>query len=117
MKKVVKGKLKFPRIHGINADGQDLIRQLLEKNPTKRLGCFQSGVQDVKDHPWFDGIDFEALVERRISAPWRPVLKNNRDSSYYAECPDKVPEVDSSTGSVHLDTDGLRQSSTWTLGF
>ena len=40
----------------------DLIRSLMIINPMKRLGMGQRGIQEIKDHAWFEGFDWEALV-------------------------------------------------------
>eukprot|EP00798_Chlamydomonas_sp_ICE-L_P016616 gene16616-22859_t len=53
----------------------DLIEQLLQKEPSKRLGYGPYGLGDIKAHPWFSGIDWEALLEHRngyLATPLRP---------------------------------------------
>ena len=32
---------------------KDLIMRLLERKPAKRIGMLQSGVDEIKNHPWF----------------------------------------------------------------
>ena len=44
---------------------KDLISKLLTKDPNQRLGC--KSINEVKSHPFFDGIDFETLY--RSSPP------------------------------------------------
>lgn len=38
---------------------KDLIAQLLESNPAKRLGRTQFGIQDIKKHSFFEGFDWK----------------------------------------------------------
>ena len=45
---------------------KDLILKLLQKNRTMRLGCLFGGTQDVKDHPFFAGIDWDAMSDGTI---------------------------------------------------
>merc|ERR1740121_2955675 len=45
---------------------------LLEKDPTKRLGAGPSGYQDLKDHRFFDGLNFDDLLARQIEPPYKP---------------------------------------------
>ncbi len=45
---------------------RNLIRKLLERNRTHRLGCMAGGVNDVKQHRWFKQIVWIDIIERRI---------------------------------------------------
>jgi len=53
----------FPE--GLDQDASDLIRQLLVKDPSKRLGSGQLGKKNdykaLKSHKFFRGIDFDNL--------------------------------------------------------
>eukprot|EP00005_Dracoamoeba_jomungandri_P004191 CAMPEP_0174256360 /NCGR_PEP_ID=MMETSP0439-20130205/5600_1 /TAXON_ID=0 /ORGANISM="Stereomyxa ramosa, Strain Chinc5" /LENGTH=918 /DNA_ID=CAMNT_0015338937 /DNA_START=8 /DNA_END=2764 /DNA_ORIENTATION=+ len=40
---------------------KDLIEKLLTTDHTKRLGCGEGGVEEIKSHPFFEGIDWECL--------------------------------------------------------
>jgi serine/threonine protein kinase len=44
-------------------EAKDLIKRLLIKDPKRRLGS-KRGAADIKEHPFFDCIDWE-LVEKR----------------------------------------------------
>jgi len=35
---------------------KDFISRLLQRDQSKRLGA--NGVEEIKSHPWFEGIDF-----------------------------------------------------------
>lgn len=41
-------------------EARDLIEKLLVKDPRKRLGCAR-GAQDIKRHPFFDGIKWPLI--------------------------------------------------------
>ena len=51
---------------------RDLIRRLLVRVPAKRLGCGPGGAVELKAHPWFRGLDWDALAARRLRAPYVP---------------------------------------------
>lgn len=54
----------------------------MTKNPLKRLGCVKSqgGEQGIRIHPFFkDKIDWEALKERQVKAPFRPKIVSDED--------------------------------------
>jgi serine/threonine protein kinase len=50
----------------------NLIKRLLDWQPSSRLGCGTRGVSEIRDHPFFAGIDWDAVRERAF----------NRDSLY-----------------------------------
>ena len=43
---------------------QSLIKQLLRPDPDRRLGSLAGGAGDIKAHPFFAGMDWEALLRR-----------------------------------------------------
>jgi len=51
---------------------QDLLKRLLEKKVTRRLGCGRTGALEVKQHPWFLPIDWDKLAKHQLPAPWIP---------------------------------------------
>jgi len=54
-------------------DCRDLVIKLLQSEPSHRLGNLAGRTDDIKDHPFFKGyIDYAALYERQITAPWVP---------------------------------------------
>ena len=57
----------------------DLIRQLLIRDPTKRLGCGNGDAADVKKHPYFEGIDFDKLLKLKLEPPYKPTVLNEGD--------------------------------------
>lgn len=47
----------------ISEECQDLILDLLQKNPSRRLGS-KGGASEIKSHPWFEGVDWKIIEER-----------------------------------------------------
>ena len=71
--KITNGKVKFltlqeQRMHGVYIEvvAEDLIRRLLVKDRTKRIGNLQNGSADVQRHPFFRGISWQALYYKQI---------------------------------------------------
>ncbi|KAG3006032.1 hypothetical protein PC120_g17630 [Phytophthora cactorum] len=54
----------------------DFLQRLLVKNPRQRLGCGADGALEIMGHPWFEGVDWDALLNRRVEPPFRPVTKD-----------------------------------------
>ncbi|TYZ60843.1 hypothetical protein PybrP1_000422 [[Pythium] brassicae (nom. inval.)] len=50
----------------------DFLQRLLVKNPKRRLGCGDEGALEIMRHPWFHGVDWDALLQRRVEPPFRP---------------------------------------------
>jgi serine/threonine protein kinase len=74
---------KFPQIVSPNA--RDLLTRLLRKNPTERLGNGPDDAKDIQAHPFFTGIDWKAVFERKIKPPWKPAIKSETDTSLFDE--------------------------------
>lgn len=75
--KIVAGTFKIPC--GLSSAVSDLIKKFLKVNPLERYGCLIGGTKDIKNHKWFSSIDWIALGEKRLPAPFVP--KDNED--YY----------------------------------
>lgn len=63
----------------VQLESKDLITQLLQHNPLIRLGT--GGAQEVKDHPYFCGLDWTSLLRQK--AEFVPQLDNEDDTSYF----------------------------------
>lgn len=63
----------------ISAETKDIISSLLQHNPRDRLGT--AGSQEVKDHPYFDGSDWNSLLRQKVE--FVPTLENEEDTSYF----------------------------------
>ena len=74
-----------PDGQAVPTDCKGAIHALLIKEPDKRLGKRSSEHDEVRAHPWFQGVDFEELLARRIPAPWKPRLASAVDTSNFDE--------------------------------
>ncbi|KAK3912254.1 Microtubule-associated serine/threonine-protein kinase 2 [Frankliniella fusca] len=63
----------------VQLESKDLITQLLQHNPLMRLGT--GGAQEVKDHPYFCGLDWTSLLRQK--AEFVPQLDDEEDTSYF----------------------------------
>ncbi|SPO22564.1 probable cAMP-dependent protein kinase catalytic subunit [Ustilago trichophora] len=81
--KILAGKLIFPE--QIDQVSRDLISSLLTADRSRRLGNLRGGASDVKNHPWFYGVDWKALQEGRIPPPIVPYLGQPGDTSNFSK--------------------------------
>lgn len=58
---------------------KDLITSLLQQTARDRLGT--TGAQEVKDHMYFNGMDWNSLLRQKVE--FVPSLANDEDTSYF----------------------------------
>lgn len=51
---------------------KSLVAGLLERDVTKRLGLMKGGIDDIKSHAFFEGVDWTAVNNRRMPPPYVP---------------------------------------------
>jgi serine/threonine protein kinase len=63
-----------PSFAGMNIsdEARDFICKLLKKNPANRLGHGSDGAHQVKNHPFFAGIDWNKLYHKKYQPPFTP---------------------------------------------
>ncbi|KAG6965591.1 hypothetical protein JG687_00005356 [Phytophthora cactorum] len=87
--KILNEKLPLPKWLG--PDTHSILKQLLERNVDKRLGSGKStmfqvkGVQAIKKHAFFKGIDWGLLEEKKVQPPILPNVLSNTDTTYFSE--------------------------------
>jgi serine/threonine protein kinase len=60
----------------------DLISKLLTKDPTKRLGS-RTDAEEIKEHPFFAGIDWNAMMAKKLTTPYKPLLDSKDDTKHF----------------------------------
>ncbi|XP_076893869.1 serine/threonine-protein kinase AtPK2/AtPK19-like [Bidens hawaiensis] len=69
-KKITKDKLKLPAF--LTSEAHCLLKRLLQKDPSKRLGNGPTGSDEIKHHKWFKPINWKKLDAREIKPSFRP---------------------------------------------
>uniref|UniRef100_K3WPX8 Protein kinase domain-containing protein n=1 Tax=Globisporangium ultimum (strain ATCC 200006 / CBS 805.95 / DAOM BR144) TaxID=431595 RepID=K3WPX8_GLOUD len=64
--KVQDGSFHLPEY--LSDEAKDLITKLLQKDPKARLGSGEAGINDIKVHPFFRGIDFDNHMQAPLPA-------------------------------------------------
>ncbi|RKO88226.1 kinase C-like protein, partial [Blyttiomyces helicus] len=49
----------------------------------RRLGGGRDDAEEIKRHPWFDGVDWDAFLEKRVPPPWVPKITHPTDVSNF----------------------------------
>jgi len=79
--KIRKSELHYPASLSTNA--KHVLRGLLTKDPTRRLGSGEKDAEEIKSHPFFASIDWEKLQRGEIAPPWAPTITGNQDTSQF----------------------------------
>lgn len=81
---IVKKEVKF--YNEFSTQSSDLIRKLLIKDSTKRLGS-TNGMIEVKSHPFFKDINWKMLYAKKMVPPYKPSMREINFSKEFTSIP------------------------------
>lgn len=115
---VLKKDVKFPDSHPTSSNCRGLIKKLLIKDETKRLGS-KLGASDIKQHNFFKNTQWALL--RHQQPPMIPVLTRNKAKDREKNTNNHFSDDDSSarpqTGVSEIDQDPFKLFSSVTLRY
>ena len=77
---ILKGEIGWPLPPDeLSPEAKDLIEKLLHATPSRRLGA--NGAEEVKQHPFFDGLDWDTLLETKLM--FQPEVDDEYDTGYF----------------------------------
>lgn len=76
--KILNGTLKFPGY--LSEEAQSLLSGLLTRNVDERLGSGPADGEELREHPFFDGLDWDALLAKEITPAFLPVVSGVEDT-------------------------------------
>ncbi|XP_035779501.1 cAMP-dependent protein kinase catalytic subunit alpha-like isoform X2 [Anopheles albimanus] len=79
--RICKEKYKFPK--HFHSDLSNLIQNLLQTDLSRRYGNLRNGTDDIKQHRWFKSVNWYALLNRDLIAPYVPKLEGPGDASLF----------------------------------
>ena len=88
---ILTGKVSFGR--GYDKNARSLTKKLLTSDLTKRYGCLKNGASDIKMCKWLQGIDFKALLAKKLDTPIKPEISSESDTSNFEEYPEDMTEL------------------------
>uniref|UniRef100_A0A7N8XU40 protein kinase C n=1 Tax=Mastacembelus armatus TaxID=205130 RepID=A0A7N8XU40_9TELE len=91
---IVNDEVRYPRF--LSTEAIAVMRRLLRRNPERRLGSGEKDAEDVKKQPFFRGVDWDALLQKKVSPPFVPTIGgkedvSNFDQEFTAEHPTLTP--------------------------
>ncbi|POM79478.1 AGC/PKA protein Kinase [Phytophthora palmivora] len=88
---IVKEKVEFPG--WVSSSCRDIISKLLERDLTKRLGLTHGGTRAIRSHAWFAKLDWDAMLQKKVNAPYCPKLTDPLDASKFEAINDREEEI------------------------
>lgn len=69
---ILKGKINLPAY--LTPDARDLIRKLMKRQVSQRLGSGSNDAVPIKSHQFFKLVNWEDVLARRLEPPIKPLL-------------------------------------------
>ena len=77
---IMQSEVRFPAY--ISANARSLLEQLFVKDPVGRLGGGPRDADEIKEHPWFSGINWARMMSKEEVPPFIPALDSIFDTKY-----------------------------------
>nr|XP_033771125.1 serine/threonine-protein kinase N2 isoform X1 [Geotrypetes seraphini]XP_033771126.1 serine/threonine-protein kinase N2 isoform X1 [Geotrypetes seraphini] len=78
---IVNDEVRYPRF--LSTEAISIMRRLLRRNPERRLGASEKDAEEVKRHPFFRQIDWDALLAKKVKPPFVPTIRSREDVSNF----------------------------------
>uniref|UniRef100_A0A3B3DPN0 Ribosomal protein S6 kinase n=1 Tax=Oryzias melastigma TaxID=30732 RepID=A0A3B3DPN0_ORYME len=79
--KILKCKLSLPPY--LTQEARDLLKKLLKRSASSRLGGGPGDAAEVQVHPFFRHINWDDLLARKVEPPFKPFLQSADDVSQF----------------------------------
>ena len=81
----------------MSSECQDLLKKIFVLDPDKRLGGGPGDYEELTAHPWFNGVDWDAITKKSVKPPFKPKLASEIDvryidSTFTEQLPMETPE-------------------------
>lgn len=80
-KNIAFGKVRFPK-DALSPEGRNFVKGLLNRNPKHRLGSIEDA-RELRRHPFFEDIDWDSLMAKKIPPPFKPHVTSETDTSNF----------------------------------
>lgn len=64
-------------------DSVSILQKLLTREPEHRLGSSRRDAEEIMEHPFFKTINWDDIYHKRVPTPFKPSIKNERDTSNF----------------------------------
>ncbi|KAJ8772364.1 hypothetical protein K2173_027541 [Erythroxylum novogranatense] len=91
--RIVKEKVKLPPY--LSSEAHSLLKGLLQKEPSSRLGSGPVGGDEIKQHKWFRSINWKKLEARELEPKFKPDVSGKDCTANFDKCWTTMPPDDS----------------------
>merc|ERR1719161_2054716 len=70
-REILEAPLTFPE-YVCDETALKLLSSLLERTPELRTGSSTTGAKELKEHPFFNKFEWDAVAGRYMTPPWQP---------------------------------------------
>jgi hypothetical protein len=56
-----------------------LIKKLLTHDPEKRLGGGETDSEEIKNHPFFKGVNWQDIENKKLEPSYKPEIQDHSD--------------------------------------
>ncbi|KAL7753359.1 hypothetical protein RI367_001134 [Sorochytrium milnesiophthora] len=88
---IVNQPIIYPPI--LSARAKSLLQGLLERDYNKRMGAGPEDGEEIMKHPFFDGIDWKLLAEKKVAMPFKPNISGGADTANFDKEFTQLPPV------------------------
>ncbi|KAK7385450.1 hypothetical protein VNO78_31171 [Psophocarpus tetragonolobus] len=99
--KIIKDKVKLPAF--LSNEAHSLLKGLLQKDVTKRLGSGSRGSEVIKSHKWFKSVNWKKLEAREIRPSFVPKVAGKHCVTNFEDRWTSMPLMDSPAASPKKD--------------
>ncbi|KAI8581145.1 hypothetical protein K450DRAFT_233306 [Umbelopsis ramanniana AG] len=69
----------------MSRDSVSICQKLLTRDPERRLGSSPADAQEIKAHPFFAGVHWDDMLQKRVPPPFYPKITGRADTSNFDE--------------------------------
>ncbi|KAK4485715.1 hypothetical protein RD792_008361 [Penstemon davidsonii] len=91
--KIINEKFKLPP--RLSTEAHSLLKGLLQKDPSKRLGSGPKGADEIKFHKWFQTVNWKKLEARELQPKFKPDVIGKDCTANFDKCWTAMPLDDS----------------------
>ncbi|OMP07094.1 hypothetical protein COLO4_07632 [Corchorus olitorius] len=91
--RIIQEKIKLPPF--LSTEAHSLLKGLLQKEPSRRLGSGPSDGDEIKKHKWFQSINWKKLEAREIQPKFKPDVNGKECIANFDKCWTTMPADDS----------------------
>ncbi|KAI1298499.1 Serine/threonine kinase [Mortierella claussenii] len=67
----------------MSRDSVSILQKLLTRDPEKRLGSGKTDAEEIKRHPFFKGVNWQDILDKKVPPPFFPKVRGPTDTSNF----------------------------------